>query len=104
MHLIAIATLVICNLHSPAMLHADEVGHDDHAAFVDSDDYELVSDSVPDTDHGTVANDHHAPTAMAVAASRMESPVLIDSQIHHLADPSKLASWATAPPTEPPAA
>ena len=102
--LIAIATLVICNLHSPSMLHAEEAGHDDHATLFASDHHDWTSDAVPDVDHGTVAHDHHGPTAMTVAAARMEMPVPVASALHHLAEASKLASWATAPPIEPPAA
>lgn len=101
--LIAIATLVICNLHSPSMLHAEEAGHDDHAVFVESNHHDLTSDSAPDVDHGTLVHDHHGPTAMTVAASRMEMPAPVASQRHHLAEAVALASWATAPPIEPPA-
>lgn len=102
--LIAIAALVMCNLHSPAMAHAEETGHGDHAAFVENDHHELTSGSVPDVDHATLAHDHHGPSAMAVATSRIEAPVRAASPLHHPAEASALASWATAPPTEPPAA
>lgn len=102
--LIAIATLVICNLHSPSMLHVEEPGHDDYAALVESDHHDHTSESAPDVDHGTLAFDHHVPTAMTVAASRMEIPTPIVSQRYHQVDASKLGSWATAPPVEPPAA
>lgn len=102
--LLAIAALVICNLHSPSMLHAEDGGHDDHAALVEGDHHDLLPEHAPDVDHGTLAHDHHVPTAMTASPSRMETPAPTASQRHELAEASELVSWATAPPIEPPAA
>jgi hypothetical protein len=103
LQLIAIATLVICNLHSPSMLHAQEAAHDHHAELVSSDHHELDADAGSDVDHAAVAHDHHGPSAMTVASLGLEFSAQIGSDRYVIAEPSALASWATAPPTQPPA-
>lgn len=102
--LMTIAALVIGSLHSPSMLHAEEAEHDNHAALVESDHHDLAPGQAPGVDHGTLAHDHHGPTAMTTPSSRMETPAPAASPRYELPEAPELASWATAPPIEPPAA
>lgn len=104
LHLCMIFTLAIGNLHSPSMLHAQEAEHSHHVEAADIAHDELASDKTHDMDHGTLAHDHHGPTAMTVAAPNVDMPMEYVSSLYRLSNADALSSWSAAPPPEPPAA
>ncbi len=104
LHLCLIITMAICNLHSPSMLHAQEAEHSHHLEAADADHDALVSEQTDDMDRGTLAHDHHAPTAMTVASPNVDMPLGYASGSYRLSNADALNSWTTAPPPEPPAA
>ncbi len=101
LHLCMVFTLAIGNLHSPSMFHAEEAHHADH---IDSDHSELAANSGHDVERGTLAHDHHVPTAMTATLPRIDTPMAPATGTYRLSNSAALASWSTAPPPEPPAA
>lgn len=104
LQLLMIVTLAISNLHSPAMLHAEESDHVHHVEAASSDHEQIADNQSHDMERGTLAHDHHGPTAMTVASSAIEAPRNLSSGQYPLADASALRSWPIAPPPEPPSA
>ena len=105
LNFVLIATLAICNLHSPALLHAHDSDHDDLGALVDGEQAGAVDEPLPDSDHGIApANDHHAPSAVSVADMGFEAPLAAPTRNFPSGRSAAMYSWATAPPTQPPSA
>lgn len=102
--MLAIATLVICNLHSPSALHVPEVQHDEHAVFGEAEHHHAAPDTADDLDYGTVMHDHHVPNGLTVPSSSLDHRVGEQKSAHLAEDPNALASLHVAPLTEPPAA
>lgn len=111
--LIAMFTLVVCNLHSPSMLHADDADHHAHTDQLGLGLADAVSDHVGepatendlDADRGIApVGDHHAPAALAIGGSSLEHPIAARDMRRNGGNAMALLAWATAPPTEPPSA
>ena len=101
--LIAIATLLVSNLHSPSTLHAQQADAHDHPVLVEDHDVQ-VADPEPGTEQGTVAHDHHGPAATTLANSQFVISAPSSADVYLRVKTTALAAWSTAPPTEPPAA
>ena len=86
------------------MLHADEPDHVHHVEAAGSDHDQIADNQSEDMEQGTLADDHHGPTAMTVASAPIETPVKLPSNRHPFADAAALRSWPIAPPPEPPSA
>lgn len=104
LQLLMIVTLAIGNLHSPAMLHAEEADHAHHVETASPDHEQIADNQTHDMERGTLAHDHHGPTAMTVAWPGIELPENFASDRYHLAVATELRSWPIAPPPEPPSA